>query len=124
MKSTSRTMQHHLKHISSRLVPLDKNPGWRLICVGKVLLIIAGKVVMSILKDDLAKAVGNLQLCDGQNAGCEAAVHLMLDIFATNETEAVLLVDAEKAFTSVNRQVSLHNIKEYGTKYSIQEWTK
>ena len=34
----------------------------------------------------------------------------MHDIFATNKTEAVLL-DAEKAFNSINKQVFLHNIK-------------
>ena len=63
------------------------------------------------MEDDAAKAVGNLQLYVGQDAGCQAAVHLMHDIFVTNETEAVLLVDAENAFNSKNRQVSLHNIK-------------
>ena len=97
--------------IASRLVPLDKNPGLRPIGVGEVLRRIAGKVVMSILKDDVTKAVGNLQLCGGQDAGCEAAVHSMHDIFTSNETEAVLLVDAENAFNSINRQALLHNIK-------------
>ena len=36
---------------------------------------IAGKVAMGIVKDDVTKAVGNLQLCGGQDAGCEAAVN-------------------------------------------------
>ena len=35
----------------------------------------------------------------------------MHDIFATNDTEAVLPFDAENAFISINRQVFLHNIK-------------
>ena len=51
--------------VSSRLVPLDKNPGLRPIGVGEVFRKIAGKVVMSIVKDDVIKAVGNLQLCSG-----------------------------------------------------------
>ena len=55
--------------IASRLVHLDNNPGLRPIGVGEVLRRIAGKVVMSIVKDNLTKAVGNLQLCGGQDAG-------------------------------------------------------
>ena len=97
--------------IASRLVLLDKNPGLRPIGVGEVLRRIAGKVVTSIVKDDVTKAVGNLQLCGGQDAGCEAVVHLMLDIFGTSKTEVVVLVGAENAFSSINRQVFSHNIK-------------
>ena len=52
-------------YIASRLVPLDKNPGLRPIGVGEVFRRIAGKVVMSIEKDDVPKSVGNLQLCGG-----------------------------------------------------------
>ena len=66
---------------------------------------IAGKVVMSIMKDNVTKAVGNFQLCGGQDEGCETSVHLMHDIFATNKTEAVLLVDAGNAFNSINGKV-------------------
>ena len=35
----------------------------------------------------------------------------MLDTFGTNKAEAVLVLDAENAFNSINRQVFLHNIK-------------
>ena len=80
--------------IVSRLVPLDKNQGLQ--PVG---------VVMSIVKDDVTKTVGNLQLCGGQDAGCEATVHSMHDIFRTNKTEVILLVDDENAFNFINRQV-------------------
>ena len=72
---------------------------------------------MSIVKDDVTKPVGNLQLCGGQDAGREAAVHSMHDIFGTNNTEAILLVDAENAFNSINRQVFLHNIKHVDLKF-------
>ena len=48
---------------------LDNNPGLRPIGVGEVLRRIAGKVVMSIVKDNVTKAVGNLQLYGGQDAG-------------------------------------------------------
>ena len=50
------------RFISSRLVPLDKNPGLRPIGVGELFCRIAGKVVMIIVKDDVTMAFGNLQL--------------------------------------------------------------
>ena len=43
-------------------------------------------------------------------AGSEAAVHAIYDIFQKDDTEAVLLVDAENAFNSINRKAMLHNI--------------
>jgi hypothetical protein len=97
--------------LACRLIPLNKNPGLRPIGVGEVLRRIAGKVVMRIVKEDVRKASGGLQMCGGHEAGAEAAVHSMNDIFNQNDTEAVLLVDAENAFNSVNRKVLLHNIQ-------------
>ena len=44
--------------IASRLVPLGKNPGLWTINVGEVLRRIARKVIMSVVKDDVKKAVG------------------------------------------------------------------
>ena len=41
--------------------------------------------------------------------GCEAAVHAMEQIFADNNTEAMILVDASNAFNCLNRQVTLLN---------------
>ena len=49
--------------IASRLMPLEKNLGLRPIGVGEVLHRIAGKVVMSIVKDDVAKAVAAICSC-------------------------------------------------------------
>ena len=57
--------------LASGLVPFDKNPGLRPIGVGEVVCKIAGKVVMSIVKDDVTKAVSNLQLRGGQDTGCK-----------------------------------------------------
>ena len=66
---------------------LDKNPGLRPIGVGKVLRRITGTVVvMKVVKEDIKKAAGCLQLCAGQEAGCEAAIHAMLKTFKSNET--------------------------------------
>ena len=45
-----------------------------------------------VVKEDVTKAAGALQLCSGQDAGSEAAFHAMHHIFEDNESEAVLLV--------------------------------
>ena len=51
---------------------------------------------------DILEAAVPLQLCAGQDAGCEAAIHAMRSLFAEENTEAVLLVDASNAFNSLN----------------------
>ena len=66
---------------------------------------------MEITKDDVTKAVGNLQVCAGQRAGGEAAIHAMREIYNQPDCEGVLLVDATNAFNSLNRKATLHNIK-------------
>ena len=54
---------------------------------------------------------GNLQLCAGQASGCEAAAQAIRDIFEEQSTDALLLIDADNAFNSLNRKVLLHNIR-------------
>ena len=66
---------------------------------------------MMLFKNDITHATGALQLSAGQDAGAEAAVHSLHDIFSEENTEAVLLVDAGNAFNSINRKVMLHNMK-------------
>ena len=68
----------------------------------EVLRRIAGKIIMMIFKKDITDAAGPLQLSAGQEAGEEAAIHAIQDIFANEDTEAVLLIDAENAFNSIN----------------------
>ena len=97
--------------VACRLIPLDKNPGLRPIGVGEILRRIAGKVVVSTIREDITESVGSLQVCAGQEAGSEAAVHAMHEIFKEQDTEAVLLIDATNAFNTVNRNVVLHNVK-------------
>ena len=72
---------------------------------------IIGNSVASILKSDVKQAVGSLQVCAGQDAGCEATVHAIHRIFDNEESEAVLLIDTSNAFNSFNRNVFLHNVK-------------
>ena len=99
-------------YVACRLVPLGKDDnGVRPIGIGEVLRRIIGKAIVSVLKPDILKSAGSLQLCAGHTAGCEAAVHAMTDLFEEEENDALLLVDAENAFNSINRKVLLHNIQ-------------
>ena len=64
--------------LTNRLIPLDKNPGLRPIGVGEVLRRIAGKVIVSHLKEYVIQSVGSLQVCAGQDAGCKSLIHAMI----------------------------------------------
>ena len=55
--------------------------------------------------------MGNLQVCVGQQGGCEAAIHAMREIYEEPECEAVLMVDASNAFNTLNRRATIQNIK-------------
>ena len=104
--------------MANRLIPLDKgadkhgNPGVRPIGIGEILRRIIGKVVINNIRNDILQAAGPLQTCAGLKAGIEASIHSMRKIFDRDETEAVLLVDADNAFNRLNRAAALHNIKE------------
>ena len=54
--------------------------------------------------------IGALQLCAGQDAGIEAAIHAMSDVLNEGESDGILLVDAHNAFNSLNRQAALLNV--------------
>ena len=97
--------------LACRLIPLDKNPGVRPIGIGEVMRRIFGKVLINTIKPDILKATGSVQVCAGQQAGCEAAVHAINQLFQEDETDGVILVDAANAFNSINRRSLLHNIK-------------
>lgn len=58
----------------------------------------------------MQNVVGSIQLCAGQLAGIEAAVHVVRSLFEEEPTEADLIVDATNAFNVLNRQVALQNI--------------
>ena len=95
----------------NRLIPLDKNPGLRPIGVGEVLQCIAGKAIVSHLKEDVIQSIGSLQVCAGQDTGCESLIHTMRTIYEDQSAQAVLLVDASNTFKSINRNVFLHNFE-------------
>ena len=94
--------------MACRLIP---SPGIRPIGIGEVLRRIIGKAVMIIVKPDILNATGYKQLCAGQEAGCEIAIHAVKDIYESNETDGFIQIDASNAFNSLNRNVLLHNIK-------------
>ena len=94
-----------------RLVPLDKKPGVRPIGIGEVLRRIIGKAVMQVLKREMVTSTAPIQVCAGIPGGVEAAVHATRRIFEDQTTEAIILVDAENAFNSLNRSAALSNIK-------------
>ena len=97
--------------LSCRLIALDKNPGVRPIGICEVVRRIIAKAVLSVVRADIIDAAGSLQLSAGQIAGVEAAVHAIRGSFDEQETEGLLLVDAENAFNLLNRQTALCNIR-------------
>lgn len=97
--------------VACRLIPLDKCPGVRPIGVGEVPRRIIAKAVLSLFRLDIQDAAGPLQVCAGQEGGCEAAIHAMRQVFADQDVHGALLVDASNAFNTINRHAALHNIK-------------
>jgi hypothetical protein len=97
--------------LASRLIPLDKSPGLRPIGIGEVPRRIIAKSIIYHLRDDIQHSAGPLQLCAGQEAGCEAALHAMKKMFLADESDAILLVDADNAFNRLNRSAALMNIR-------------
>ena len=91
---------NHLQaYIAGRLIPLDKNPGVRPIGVGEVLRRIIGKAITNVLKPDLIRSTSPIQVCGGLAGGVEAAIHACRQMYEDDDTEGILLVDAENAFT-------------------------
>ena len=97
--------------LACRLIALDKNPGVRPIGICEVSRRIISKAVLYVIKGDIQDAAGSNQLCGGQVAGIEAAVHAVRQSFESEETEGILLVDASNAFNSLNRANALANIR-------------
>ena len=102
----TKEINFHFLHAftSSRLVPLSKyaGTGVRPIGIGEVLRRVIGKSLMIMMKPDVIEGSGSLQVCSGQQSGCEAAIHRIAKIFEDDKTECVLLIDATNAFNCMN----------------------
>ena len=98
--------------LANRGIALNKNPGLRPVGVGEMVRRIIGKAVMSVTGEQVQKAVGALQLCAGQPAGVKSAIHAMRGFLDDDESDGILLIDADNAFNRVNRSVALLNIQK------------
>ena len=88
-KMGNKNCQHLEELINCRLIPLkNQKNDVRPIGIGEVLRRIISKCIIKTTREDTMKAVGNLQLCAGQQAGEEAAVDAAKEIFADKECEA------------------------------------
>lgn len=64
---------------------------------------------MFVVQEVVTPVAECLQVCAGQQSGCEAAIHAMQEEF--QEVEAILLADATNTFTSLNGRCILHNME-------------
>ena len=97
--------------LACKLIPLDKNPELRNIGIREVIRRILGRAVMTTFRGNILESPGDLQLCAGQCAGYEAAVHALSSMFSEDDRHAILLVDADNSFNRINRNVMLHNTR-------------
>ena len=72
---------------------------------------IIGRTITKCLKNEFMSLGLNYQLCLGQKCGIEYAIHTLRDQNSKTSADAVLLIDAENAFNSLNRKLALKNNK-------------
>ena len=110
----SKVLHHkNLTYNSCRLIPLDKNPVARPIGIGDVLRRVIGKTFTQCIKSDLKNLGKNFQLCLGQKCGIEFAIHNLRNEFEKPETDTILLIDAEIAFNSLNREFAIKKCRTF-----------
>ena len=63
--------------MACHLIVLDKNPGIHPISICEVVRCIIAKAALSVVREDILKAVGFRQFCASHIAGAEAAAHAM-----------------------------------------------
>ena len=97
--------------LACHLIALNKNPGVHPIGICETSRRIVAKAILSVTRQDIQQAAGSLQLCAGQVAGIDAAIHTMSHLFNDDASEAILLVDANNAFNLLNRLAALENIR-------------
>ena len=75
--------------LACKHTPLDKNPGVRPIGTGEVIRRILGRAVVRTFRKNILESAGDMQLCAGQRARCEAAVHPLSSIFSEYDSDAI-----------------------------------
>ena len=78
-----------LAFLSCCLILLHKNLAPRPIGVCEVSRWVAGKVIVSVLKEDVIKYTGRLQVSARQEVGIEAAIHSMNMMYEDEHTDAI-----------------------------------
>ena len=78
--------------LACKLFPLNKNPGVRSIGIEKVIRRILGRTVITTFRKKILESAGDFQLCAGQRAGCEAAVHALSSTSSEDDSDAILLI--------------------------------
>ena len=73
---------------------------------------IIGRTVTKCLKNELMLLGSNYQLCLVQKCGIEHAIYTLRDQYSKTSADAVLPIDAENAFNSLNRKLALKNIEK------------
>ena len=92
------------------MIALHKCPSVQPIWIGETSCRISGKAILAVIKYDILEAAGALQLCAGQEAGSEAAIHAMCNVVQDEQSEAVLLVDAYECVQQLKSSSCLQNI--------------
>ena len=111
-KISTEVLSHELfvPYNACRLIPLDKNPGVRPIGIGEVIRRIIGRTITKCLKSELMVLGSNYQLGFGQKCGIEYAIQTLRKQYEKTDSDAILLIDAENIFNSLNWNLALKNI--------------
>ena len=65
---------------------------------------------MASFRRNIVESAGYLQFCADQRAGYEAAVPALSSVFSEDDSDAISLVNMEKAFNRINLNVMPHDI--------------
>ena len=112
-RTFSKLMMEGRIRAALRLLRMNTHTG--LLSLDEVINNDSGKTVQDVLEEKHpdakpAHAETIMSQSAGQDAGCEAAVHAMSNIFQEESTEAMIFVDASNAFNNLNRQATLLNV--------------